>query len=273
MNKTIIININGIIFHIEEDAYEVLQNYMTAVKRHFGYSTDSNEIVGDIENRIAEMFNERITPQKAVIVMADVNEVIAQMGDISDFEEFDETVEGDPKMSQSAGYQYQNMSESRGLIRDPDDKIIGGVCSGLGYYFDIEATWIRLALILLVLFAGTGLLLYIILWILIPMARSRADKMSMRGEAANLHNFKRSFDEEMGDLKRNFTAAGQKLSPGLKNTARKTGDALDKIIRITVKIVGIFVIIISVLMLISSIIALVAFIGGTDNMYFGGNSI
>src|SRR5690606_15099892 len=224
-------------------------------------------------NRIAEMFSERITPQKAVIVMADVNEVITQMGDISDFEDFDEAAEGDPSGYNDPKYQSASYSESRGLFRDPDDKVIGGVCSGLGYYFDIEAKWIRLALILLVLFAGTGLLLYVILWILIPMARTRADKMSMRGEAANLHNFKRSFDEEMGDLKRNFTAAGQRISPGLKNTARKTGDALDRIIRIVVKIIGIFVIIISVLMLISCIIALVAFIGGTDNMYFGGNSI
>src|SRR5690606_41584334 len=93
MNKTIIININGIIFHIEEDAYEVLQTYMTAVKKHFGYSTDSNEIVGDIENRIAEMFSERINAQKAVIIMQDVNEVTAQMGNISDFEDFDENAE------------------------------------------------------------------------------------------------------------------------------------------------------------------------------------
>src|SRR5690606_28999166 len=90
MNKTIIININGIIIHIEEDAYEVLQTYMTSVKKHFGYSPDSNEIVSDIENRIAEMFNERITPQKAVITMGDVNEVTAQMGRISDFEDFEE---------------------------------------------------------------------------------------------------------------------------------------------------------------------------------------
>src|SRR5690606_15038607 len=141
MNKTIIININGIIFHIEEDAYEVLQNYMTAVKRLFGYSTDSIEIVGDIENRIAEMFSERITPQKAVIVMADVNEVITQMGDISDFEDFDEAADGDPTSYNDPKYQNASYSESRGLFRDPDDKVIGGVCSGLGYYFDIEAKW------------------------------------------------------------------------------------------------------------------------------------
>src|SRR5690606_32931459 len=142
MNKTIIININGIVFHIEEDAYEVLQNYMTAVKRHFGYSPDSNEIVGDIENRIAEMFGERITPQKAVITMLDVNEVTTQMGHISDFEEFEE-------QGEEAQYEDTYYTEKKGLFRDPDDKVIGGVCSGLAHYFDIEPKWIRLALVLL----------------------------------------------------------------------------------------------------------------------------
>jgi len=271
MNKTIIININGIIFHIEEDAYEVLQNYMTAVKRHFGYSTDSNEIVSDIENRIAEMFSERINQQKAVITMQDVNEITAQMGHISDFEDFEETGEGETIGNPSAAYQEQNYSDSRGLFRDPDDKLIGGVCSGLGHYFDIEAKWVRLALILLFLFAGTGLLLYIILWILMPLARTRADKMSMRGEAANLHNFKRNFDEEMEDLRKNFTVAGQKISPGLKNTARKAGNAVDKIIRIIVKIVGIFVIISAIIGLISTVVVLLMALGKSDSGFLADN--
>lgn len=186
MNKTIIININGIIFHIEEDAYEVLQTYMTAVKKHFGYSTDSNEIVGDIENRIAEMFSERINTQKAVITMQDVNEVTAQMGNISDFDDFNENAE-DPL------YQDQLYTESRGLFRDPDDKVIGGVCSGLGYYFDLEAKWFRLILVIMALVGGSGFIVYLIFWILMPLARTRADKMSMRGEAPNLQNFAHFF--------------------------------------------------------------------------------
>lgn len=265
MNKTIIININGIIFHIEEDAYEVLQTYMTSVKKHFGYSTDSNEIVSDIENRIAEMFNERITPQKAVITMDDVNEVTAQMGRISDFEDFDEKGE-----EYAADYQdYSYDSERRGLFRDPDDKILGGVCSGLGHYFEIEAKWIRLILILLFLFAGTGLLLYIILWILMPIARTRADKMSMRGEAANIHNFKRNFDEEMEGIRRNFTEAGQRISPGLKKTAQRTGMVLGQGVSLVVKIIGVLVIITSAIGLVAGFIALSVFLGVSNGGYFG----
>lgn len=265
MNKTIIININGIIFHIEEDAYEVLQTYMTGVKKHFGYSPDSNEIVSDIENRIAEMFNERITPQKAVITMEDVNEVTAQMGRISDFEDFDE--KGEEYASDYQDYSYD--PGRRGLFRDPDDKVLGGVCSGLGHYFDIEAKWVRLILLLLFLFAGSGLLLYLILWVVMPMARTRADKMSMRGEAANIHNFKRNFDEEMEGLRRNFTAAGQRISPGLKKTAQKTGVVLEQGVSLVVKIIGILVIIASVLGLVAGFIALFVFLGVSNGGYFG----
>src|ERR1700722_5273961 len=87
MNKTIIININGIVFHIEEDAYEILKNYMTDVKRHFMNSADSLEITTDIENRIAEMFSEILEKEsKQVIVEQDVTLVIEQMGTVADFE-------------------------------------------------------------------------------------------------------------------------------------------------------------------------------------------
>src|SRR3982751_7964 len=91
MNKTIIININGFIFHIEEDAYEILKAYMTDVKRHFLNSADSLEITTDIENRIAEMFSELLGREnKQVIVEADVKAVINQMGTVADFENAEE---------------------------------------------------------------------------------------------------------------------------------------------------------------------------------------
>ena len=97
MNKTIIININGIVFHIEEDAYEVLKNYMTDVKRHFMNSADSLEITTDIENRIAEMFNELLANEnKQVIVEQDVKSVIEQMGTVADFEHAEEDTKADP---------------------------------------------------------------------------------------------------------------------------------------------------------------------------------
>src|SRR5690606_15001958 len=170
MNRTIIININGIVFHIEEDAYDVLRSYMIEVKRHFGNTADSHEIVGDIENRIAEMFNDRIVQgKKEVITMQDVNDVIAQMGRVSDFE----TEGSEEAYTTDEGFDFGPSTGERKLMRDPDDKVFGGVCSGLGHYFGIEARWVRLILALLFIFGGTGLLLYIILWIVMPLARTR----------------------------------------------------------------------------------------------------
>src|ERR1700761_7629663 len=153
MNKTIIININGIVFHIEEDAYEVLKNYMTDVKRHFMNSADSLEITTDIENRIAEMFNELLAKEnKQVIVEQDVRSVIEQMGTVEDFEHAEE----DTKASFSNTY-YN--TEARRLFRDPDDHLIGGVCAGIANYFDMSAVWIRLIFAVCILFGGSGLIL------------------------------------------------------------------------------------------------------------------
>ncbi|HZH54179.1 MAG TPA: PspC domain-containing protein, partial [Sphingobacteriaceae bacterium] len=122
MNKTIIININGIVFHIEEDAYDVLRSYMIDVKKHFGHSADSHEIVGDIENRIAEMFSERIEAgKKEVITMQDVQEVIEQMGRVSEFAE--EEAGG---ATYTADYTEDYHSTHRKFMRDPDDRVFGG---------------------------------------------------------------------------------------------------------------------------------------------------
>jgi len=184
MNKTIIININSIVFHIEEDAYDMLRAYMIDIKKHFGHSEDSKEILADIENRIAEMFTDKIqSGLKEVINIQDVEAVITQMGRVSDFE-MDEQESGS-SYSANTGPTY-NYNVGKKLMRDPDDKVFGGVCSGLGHYFGIESRWVRLLFVLLFLFAGTGFLFYIILWIIMPLAVTRVDKMEMRGEAPNI---------------------------------------------------------------------------------------
>jgi len=259
MNRTIIININGIVFHIEEDAYDVLRSYMIEVKKHFGNTADSHEIVGDIENRIAEMFNDRIVQgKKEVVTMQDVNDVIAQMGRVSDFE----TDGQEAEYTTEEGYDFPPVSGDRKLMRDPDDKVFGGVCSGLGHYFAIEARWVRLILVLLFVFGGTGFLLYIILWIVMPMARTRADRMAMRGEAPNLQNFKRSFQEEMEGLRSNFTGAEE----GIKRGLNSAGSFIVRAFVILVKVIGVLMIVGLCGGLIVLVIAIIASFGffGTD---------
>lgn len=197
MNKTIIINMNGIIFHIEEDAYEQLRMYMGSVKQHFAYTADSDEIVSDIESRIAEMFNEMLADdKKQVIVMRDVEAVIAQMGSVADFG----TDDDDTPLTMAV--HPQERAEKR-LYRDSDDRVIGGVCAGIGHYFSIDAKWVRFFFILLVVLFFTGFFAYIVLWIAMPKAKSRAEKMAMKGEKLNIQNFKRNFDEELEAVQNN----------------------------------------------------------------------
>ena len=208
MNKTIIININGIVFHIEEDAYEILKNYMTDVKRHFLNSADSLEITTDIENRIAEMFSEILLREnKQVIVEQDVNIVIEQMGTVADFEHAGE----DGSTAGTDHFAYN--TEGRRLFRDPDDHLVGGVCAGVANYFDIDAVWMRLAFAISFAFAGSGLILYIILWIVVPKAVTRADRMAMKGEKQNLQGFKKNLEDELSAVKQNLHNFGHEARP------------------------------------------------------------
>lgn len=187
------------VFHIEEDAYEVLKNYMTDVKRHFSTSADSLEITTDIENRIAEMFNEILARDaKQVIVEADVKEVTEQMGSVQDFE----TAETDAKSAGGNPFEYN--TERRRLFRDPDDHLVSGVCAGIANYFDINPAWVRLAFVISTFFAAMGLVIYVILWMVVPKAITRADRMAMKGEKQDLKGFKKNFEEELSSVRENL---------------------------------------------------------------------
>jgi phage shock protein PspC (stress-responsive transcriptional regulator) len=263
MNKTIIININGIVFHIEEDAYEILKEYMTNVKRHFLNSADSLEITTDIENRIAEMFSDILTHEnKQVIVEQDVQSVIEQMGTVDEFDEIYE----DAKADTNNAYAF-NAGERR-LFRDPDDHLVSGVCAGIANYFNIEPVWIRLAFALSIFFAGSGLLLYIILWIVIPRATTRADRMAMKGEKLNLQGFKNSFEEEMTSVRNHLNNLGQEAQPFVYKLRDFIGDFAHHLGlffngagKIIVKVLGAIILLTFFAGAIALVVALVAFLG------------
>jgi phage shock protein PspC (stress-responsive transcriptional regulator) len=221
MNKTIIININGIVFHIEEDAYEILKSYMTDVQRHFMHSADSLEITTDIENRIAEMFNEILLKEgKQVVVVQDVKTVVEQMGSVEDFESVDEGAK--PNAQQAFNYN----TESRRLFRDPDDHLVAGVCAGIANYFDFNPVWIRLLFAIAIAFAGTGLVLYVILWIVVPKAVTRADRMAMKGQKLDLQGFKNNFEEEISGLRNNLSNLHTEARPLIYKTRDFAGDVV-----------------------------------------------
>ncbi|MEK6616769.1 MAG: PspC domain-containing protein, partial [Bacteroidota bacterium] len=178
MNKTVTINLSGIIFHIDEDAYGKLHNYLSTIKGYFSESEGRDEIMADIENRIAEMLSEKISDRKQVVLMTDVDYVIGIMGKPEDFageKNPDSHRDEETKKETSS---YNATGKHSHVFRDTDNKILGGVCSGIATYFNIDPLWIRLALVVLTILGfGTGFLLYIVLWFIIPEAKTAEEKI------------------------------------------------------------------------------------------------
>lgn len=267
MNKTIIININSIVFHIEEEAYEVLRSYMIDIKKHFAKTQDSEEILMDIENRIAEMFSEKIQQgKKEVISLEDVHHVIEQMGTVNDFD-----IEAEETTSQEHRYDSQaSAAFHKKLMRNPDDKILGGVCSGLGAYFGLEAKWVRIIFLCFFFFAGTGFMLYAVLWVVMPLAVTRADKLAMKGEMPNLQNFKKSFEEELQSLDPHLSKAKSEIAKGTSFC----GNFICKLGKLFAQVIGIAVLIFCAMTILGLLIGCVGFITGVlgyqNEMVFPG---
>ena len=187
MKKTFNINLGGIVFHIDEDAYELLDKYLSNLRIHFSKEEGAEEIVHDMELRISELFNERLNERKQVITLTDVEEIIGQMGKPEEMT--DDTTQDDPI------YNKEEKAPKR-LFRDPDNKVVGGVCSGIASYFGWDATILRILLIILSLpIIGDGMfvvkgifLFYIIAWIIIPEAKTATEKLSMKGMKVNVEN-------------------------------------------------------------------------------------
>ena len=187
MKKTFNINLGGIVFHIDEDAYELLDKYLSNLRIHFSKEEGAEEIVHDMELRISELFSERLGDKKEVITLTDVEEIIAQMGKPEEFAD-DATQENDEYIKEKKGMKR--------LFRNPDNKVLGGVCSGIAAYFGWDVTVLRILLIILSLpiisddaFIVKGIFLfYVIAWIIIPEAKTATEKLSMKGMKINVEN-------------------------------------------------------------------------------------
>ena len=201
MNKTVTINLGGIVFHIEENAFKILKAYIDSIKSLFQNSEDREEIIHDIESRIAEMFQQKIKSGSEVVTEKDVENVIAVMGSPKDFEEASKEESYDEK---DKSYYASDGKTRKRFYRNPDDKKLGGVCSGISAYFDIDPLWIRLLFVVLLLIGGSSFLIYFILWVIIPEAKTRAQKIEMKGGKVSIENIEKSIKEEVENLKKNF---------------------------------------------------------------------
>jgi phage shock protein PspC (stress-responsive transcriptional regulator) len=189
MKKNISINISGIIFHIEEDGYEVLKKYLDSINKYFSSFEDSSEILSDIESRIAEIFLSKLSEGKQIITFEDVNSLVSTMGSVSDFkaaeeQEFSQTEnssqQAEPQPKAERAHSQHTHTAAKQLFRDQTRKILGGVCAGLGNYFSVDAVWVRLLFALLTFAWGFGILVYVILWIAIPGSYTLEDVQGSR---------------------------------------------------------------------------------------------
>ncbi len=238
-------NLSGIIFHIEEDAYNKLNSYLSTIKGYFKNSEGCDEIMSDIEARIAEMLQGKVSSIKQAILMADVESMIAIMGKPEDFAGESENTKSNADTSHEDGENkdsYSNNKRKR-VFRDPDDKILGGVCSGVASYFDIDPIWLRAAFAISFFVFGSGLLLYIILCIIIPKAKTTAEKLEMRGEKVDINNIGKAVNEEFEEFKTRMKDFGNEVkSPEnkkrIRSSVQKAVDFIAELFQTILKILG-----------------------------------
>ena len=260
MNKTISINLGGMFFHIDEDAYQKLSRYFDAVKRSL--SPDGREeIMKDIESRIAELFQERIQNEKQVVSLIEIDAVIGIMGQPEDYKI-------DEEAAQSIDYSIP--SKAKKLYRDKENSIIGGVASGFGHYLNIDPVWIRLLFVIIVVAGfGSPILIYLILLVIIPVAKTTSQKLEMKGEPITISNIERKVKEGIDDIAEKFNKIdSQKFTEntrqGIHNTSTSIGKLFTTLFGLFTKIIG------GIIVLFSSI-ALIGFCVASVFMIFSAN--
>ncbi|WP_026966840.1 PspC domain-containing protein [Algoriphagus terrigena] len=376
MKKTISINISGILFHIEEDGYDILRKYLDAINRHFSSYKENHEIISDIENRIAEIFLSNLKNNKQVISADNVDKLIEKMGTIADFtaveEDKDDAIleESEPKQedfykyvappgAETGGYKklkrlenkkilggvcagianyfsvdplwtrliailllfsgnlnmhhfgfldifpfdnfrfnlsfgffaivayivlwiilpvsYEMMEDTKikKLFRNPDDKVLGGVSSGLGAYFGVEVVYVRLAFVLLAFAGGSGILIYLILWIITPVASSITERIKMKGGEITLDSIDSTIKESINPIPQAPESPTRKILMAPFRILGKVIDAigsalgpLGKFIANVIRVIfGLIIFFIGLSLTITPLIALAAYFGVTDADY------
>jgi phage shock protein PspC (stress-responsive transcriptional regulator) len=185
------------IFHIDEQAYTVLDKYLKSIEMSLEPDDDKKEILQDVELRISELFNDAITGGNQVVTLNMVEHVIEVLGEPDAFS-------SDMQDSSTGENNAHYREQPRKLYRDTDHRIAGGVCSGLGAYFSVDPLLFRILFVVFTFMFFSGSIIYLILWLVIPEARTTAEKLEMKGKPVTFENIKRSVKEEFEDVKRKF---------------------------------------------------------------------
>lgn len=233
MKKTISINLNETIFQIEEDAYSRLEKYLNSIKNYYK-PNEADEIVFDIEASISEKLNQKVSKEKNTINLKDVEEIIGEMGSVNDFEE--DVEKRDINDNANKNENDNNENGAKRFYRNPDDVILGGVCSGIAAYFDTDPLFVRIFFIVLTLFWGSGVIVYLILWIIIPEAKNSTQKLEMKGKPINLEEIQ----ELVREKSKNIKEGGKNIIENIKSKKGGIYKISDTFVKIIGKILSIF---------------------------------
>jgi len=190
MKITVNCNLAGYAFHMDEDAYQQLRQYLVRLEKEFSGEQGAEEIIADIEARMAELFRMRLDKYKQVITLQDIEAVMAVLGS-------PEAISGNGAAESAFPRAFH-----RRFYRDPDGRVFGGVCAGLAAYFSWNPLLFRILFALLVLAGSFGIWLYLILWLVLPEAATTAQKLEMRGDPVTIANIQETVKSRFASMKK-----------------------------------------------------------------------
>lgn len=244
MKKTVHVNVGGFAFVMEETAYEQLSMYLNNVRHNLGNDVDANEVMNDIEARIAEIFREALrTSGKQVVEIILIDQVISVMGKPEDY--------GDGSENNKTQEQTYQEPTQRTLFRDGENKMVGGVASGLANYFGWDPVVVRIIFVLLLFGFGVGATIYVVLWMIIPEAKSTADKLRMRGQPVNVDTIKQRFNDFKSDVKnlgskdnqRKYRNAAHSIGSRIENSFRDFARVMSRLLGVFLLFIGIAILV------------------------------
>jgi phage shock protein PspC (stress-responsive transcriptional regulator) len=292
MNKILNINLGGYALTIDDDAYEYLSAYLDSIRKRFKDNEGRDEIVSDIESRLGELITQDMGG-RSIVMLPDVEAAVVIMGKPEDFDSEPAEAASDSRRSSGGSAKHSAGSSADGgifgsgiktgkrLFRDEDDKAVAGICSGLAAYFGMnDPVWLRLLFVLLTFVsAGFWIPAYFLMWILVPPAKTSADRLAMRGEPINIDNIAKEIEEGFEKLGTKVNEFGTKVNdefgPGSKKKGFGSGhramsegmSKLGLIFAFMLKFVGKFGIFIAMLVGFALFIALaVSWVGGLFGM-------
>lgn len=232
MKKNITVNICGFLCPIDEDAYRLLECYMTNIRSYFHDKDGDEEVADDIEARVAELMAELSDNGSRPVNIDMVREIISRIGEPgSDWE----CADGNPDGCVPPGVEditIVSAPRRRKLYRDIDNKMLGGVASGLACYLGLNVMWIRIAILILALCSfGTVAVVYLLCWLLIPAAETPAQRLEMQGEPVTISNLR---DEILGGARSAVNAVKDRRDENWLNKGLRLISSLCKILLLTV---------------------------------------